>query len=96
MILSVDIDEKSFGDKILYNNLAFDIQKNEKVGLIGRNGTGKTTLFGIITGEDKDYAGEVTVKKGTVVISSRQEHYGHEDKTTLEYIQGDLPEYSKL
>ena len=96
MILSVDIDEKSFGDKILYNNLVFEIQKNEKVGLIGRNGTGKTTLFNMITGDDSDYAGDITIKKGTVVISSRQEHYDHEDKTVLEYIQGDLPEYSRL
>jgi ATP-binding cassette subfamily F protein 3 len=96
MILSVDISEKSFGDKLLYNDLKFEIQEGEKVGLIGRNGTGKSTLFNIITGEDTDYAGEVTVKRGSVIINSRQEHYGHEDKTVLEYIQGDLPEYSKL
>ncbi len=96
MILSVDISEKSFGDKILYNNLAFEIQEKEKVGLIGRNGSGKSTLFNIITGDDTDFDGEVTVKRGTITISSRQEHYGHEAKTVLEYIQGDLPEYSKL
>lgn len=96
MILSVNISEKSFGDKLLYNDLKFEIQEGEKVGLIGRNGTGKSTLFNIITGEDTDYAGDVTVKRGSVIINSRQEHYGHEDKTVLEYIQGDLPEYSKL
>jgi len=96
MLLSVDIAEKSFGDKILYQDLSFEIQEGEKVGLIGRNGTGKSTLFNLITGEDKDADGGVTFKRGTVVISSRQEHYDHEAKTALEYIQGDLPEYAHL
>jgi len=96
MILSVDIEEKNFGDKVLYNDLKIEIQDREKVGLIGRNGSGKTTLFNMITGEDTDFAGEITVKRGSIVINSRQEHYGHESKTVLEYIQGDLPEYSKL
>jgi ATP-binding cassette subfamily F protein 3 len=96
MLFNVDISEKSFGDKVLYHDLNFEIQDNEKVGLIGRNGTGKSTLLHLITGEDKDFEGEVNIKRGTVVISSRQEHYGHEAKTVLEYIQGDLPEYAHL
>ena len=96
MIVSVDITEKSFGSKLLYDNLRFDIQPNEKLGIIGRNGTGKSTLLHIITGEDKDYQGEIAIKRGTVVVSSRQEHHGHEEKTVLEYIQGDLPEFSHL
>lgn len=94
--MSVNVSEKSFGDKQLYHDLTFAIQPNEKVGLVGRNGTGKSTLFNIIVGDDKDFQGEVYVKRGTTVISSRQEHHGHEQKTALEYIQGDLPEYSKL
>ncbi len=96
MIVSVDITEKSFGSKLLYDNLRFDIQPNEKLGIIGRNGTGKSTLLHIITGEDKDFQGEIAIKRGTVVVSSRQEHHGHEEKTVLEYIQGDLPEFSHL
>lgn len=96
MLVAVDISEKSFGDKVLYHDLNFEIQDGEKVGLIGRNGTGKSTLLHLITGDDTDFEGEVTIKRGTVVISSRQEHYGHEAKTVLEYIQGDLPEYAHL
>ncbi|MDB5170970.1 MAG: Uup, transporter ATPase, ATP-binding cassette, subfamily er 3 [Candidatus Saccharibacteria bacterium] len=96
MLLSLNISEKSFGDKILYTGLKFDIQPGEKVGLIGRNGTGKSTLLHLITGEDKDFQGEVNVKQNTVVIASRQEHHGHEAKSVLEYIQGDLPEFEKL
>ncbi|MEO5627273.1 MAG: ABC-F family ATP-binding cassette domain-containing protein [Candidatus Saccharimonadales bacterium] len=96
MLISVEISEKSFGDKVLYNDLNFEIQEGEKVGLIGRNGTGKSTLLHLITGDDSDFEGEVKTKRDTVVINSRQEHYGHEDKTVLEYIQGDLPEYAHL
>ena len=96
MILSVDIEEKSFGNKILYQDLSFSVQPNEKVGLIGRNGTGKSTLLNMISGEDKDFEGEIAPKRGSIVVTSRQEHHGHENKTVLEYIQGDLPEYARL
>jgi ATPase subunit of ABC transporter with duplicated ATPase domains len=96
MLIQVEVSEKSFGDKKLYHDLNFDIQDNEKIGLIGRNGTGKSTLLNIITGDDKDFEGSVTIKRGTVLVSSRQEHHGHEAKTVLEYIQGDLPEYARL
>jgi ATP-binding cassette, subfamily F, member 3 len=96
MLVSVDVSEKSFGNKVLYNDLVFEIQEDEKVGLIGRNGTGKSTLLHLITGEDTDFEGEINIKRGTVVVASRQEHHGHEAKTVLEYIQGDLPEYAQL
>ena len=81
---------------MLYHDLDFEIQVGEKIGLIGRNGTGKSTLLHLITGEDTDFEGDISKKRGTVVISSRQEHFGHESKTVLEYIQGDLPEYAHL
>ncbi|MDB5169806.1 MAG: Uup, transporter ATPase, ATP-binding cassette, subfamily er 3 [Candidatus Saccharibacteria bacterium] len=96
MILNVDITEKSFGDKQLYHELAFTLAAGEKVGLIGRNGTGKSTLLHMITGDDRDYQGDITLKRGTILIASRQEHHGHEDKTVLDYIQGDLPEFAEL
>ncbi len=96
MILSAKITEKTFGSNVLYSDVNLDIQDGEKVGLIGRNGTGKSTLFNILNGDDADYQGEVNAKGGAIIISSRQEHHGHEDKTVLEYIQGDLPDYKKL
>lgn len=96
MIISVEVTEKSFGDKLLYDHLAFDIQEHEKVGLVGRNGIGKSTLFNIITGQDTDFQGEVITGRNAVIVSSRQEHHGFEDKTALEYILGDLPEYAAL
>lgn len=96
MLLSAEISEKSFGNKVLYHDLSLEIQENEKIGLIGRNGTGKSTLLNLLSGEDKDFDGDITIKRGVIVVSSRQEHHGFEDKSVLEYIQGDLPEYSRL
>jgi ATP-binding cassette subfamily F protein 3 len=96
MILKVHITDKSFGSHMLYHDLDISVNAGERLGLIGRNGTGKTTLFNIITGLDKDYAGEVTARKGSVIIASRQEHHDHDHLPVLEYILADLPEYTRL
>lgn len=94
--MSAEITEKSFGSNVLYKGVSIEIHDGEKIGIVGRNGTGKSTLLNILNGEDKDFQGELVVKRGSVIISSRQEHHGFEDKTVLEYIQGDLPDYKRL
>jgi ATP-binding cassette subfamily F protein 3 len=96
MLISIDVSQKSFGSKVLYENLAFDIQPGQKIGLIGRNGTGKSTLLHLMTGEDTDYQGEIVVKRGTIMVFSRQEHDAYDQETALHYIQGDLPEFQEL
>lgn len=96
MILSAHVTEKSFGSTVLYNDVSLDINDREKIGLIGRNGSGKSTLLHILTGEDTDFQGDMKVRKHARIVSSRQEHHGHEHKTVLAYILGDLPEYAKL
>lgn len=77
-------------------NVKFSVDDNEKVGVVGRNGIGKSTLFGILTGQDKDYTGEVIYRRGTTVVSTAQEHHGHETETVLAYILSGLPEYAGL
>jgi sulfate-transporting ATPase len=52
---------KSYGDKLLFENLSFDLPPGGIVGIIGPNGAGKTTLFKLITGQEQPDAGEVTV-----------------------------------
>ncbi len=96
MIAHFKVDEKSFGSKILYKNLEIRINAGEKVGLIGRNGTGKTTLLNIVAGIDSDFDGEIHIKKGLSLISSRQEHHDFENENVVEYISSDLPEFAKL
>ncbi len=96
MIANINIEEKSFGDKILYEDLSLKIQAGEKLGFIGRNGTGKTTLFHMLTGEDSDFAGDIDFQRNLVVVSSRQEHQGFEEASVLPFILEDLPQYKQL
>lgn len=49
--------KKSFGDKVLFSGVSFLIRGGERVGIIGANGCGKTTLLNILLGRDKDYEG---------------------------------------
>ena len=96
MILSVEITEKSFGNKQLLRNVKFSIDEGEKVGLIGRNGIGKSTLFGILLGRDQDFSGEVIFRKGSIIASTQQEYSSVGKQTVLDFILNDLPEYARL
>ena len=96
MILSVEITEKSFGNKQLLQNVKFSIDEGEKVGLIGRNGIGKSTLFSVLLGRDKDFSGKVIFRKGSVIASTQQEYSSVGEQTVLNFILNDLPEYAHL
>ena len=96
MIADIHITEKSFGDKTLMKDVKFSVDDGEKVGVVGRNGVGKSTLFGILSGKDTDYTGEVIFRRGITVATTAQEHHGLGDQTVMSYILGGLPEYSKL
>ena len=96
MIADIHITEKSFGDKTLMRDVKFSVDDGEKVGVVGRNGVGKSTLFGILAGTDTDYTGEVIFRRGITVASTAQEHHGLGDQTVLSYILAGLPEYSSL
>ena len=96
MIADIHITEKSFGDKTLMKDVKFSVDDGEKVGVVGRNGVGKSTLFGILAGTDNDYTGEVIFRRGITIATTAQEHHGLGDQTVMSYILGGLPEYSKL
>jgi ATPase subunit of ABC transporter with duplicated ATPase domains len=96
MIADISITEKSFGPKSLMKNVRFSLDDNEKVGVIGRNGIGKSTLFGILAGADKDFTGDVIYKRGVTVVATQQEHHGLKDITVLQYVLAGLPEYPQL
>ncbi len=77
-------------------NVRFTIGDGEKIGVIGRNGVGKSTLFGILSGSDKDYTGDVIYRTGVTVVATQQEHHGVGETTVQQYVLQGLPEYSKL
>lgn len=96
MLLTADIEEKSIGTKHLFSGLKLNVDKGEKIAIIGRNGVGKTTLFHMLTGKDKDYSGVVSINQGVRVIATAQEHTDVGDMLVMEYILSRLPEYTKL
>jgi ATP-binding cassette subfamily F protein uup len=61
--LSVENISKSFGERTLFENVSFGINKDQKIAFIAKNGTGKTTIMNIINGEDEADTGNVTVRK---------------------------------
>ena len=96
MIADITITEKSFGPKVLMSGIKFSIDDGEKIGVIGRNGVGKSTLFGIVTGSDTDFTGDIIFKRGTVVVATQQEHHDLGEQTVLQYVLQGLPEYAEL
>lgn len=96
MIANISITEKSFGSKVLMTGVKFGVDDGEKVGLVGRNGVGKSTLFGMLAGADSDYNGSIIFRRGSVVVATAQEHHGLDNITVLEYILRGLPEYVRL
>lgn len=96
MIADITVTEKSFGPKTLMSNIRFSIDDGEKIGVIGRNGVGKSTMFGILAGTDKDFTGEIVYRRGTTVVATAQEHHDMKDTTVLQYVLAGLPEYPQL
>lgn len=60
-VIEVNKVSKSFGDKLLFENLSFSLPQGGIVGIIGPNGAGKTTLFNLITGKEKPDSGTFEV-----------------------------------
>ena len=64
-ILSAQSVQMSFGDRTLFRDVCFDVGERERVALVGPNGTGKTTLFRLITGELEPTAGQIVKSRNT-------------------------------
>ena len=65
--LSVRNLEMTFVERTLFRDVSFDVERNDKVGFIGANGVGKTTLFKVLNGELEPSGGMVAFEKNTVV-----------------------------
>ncbi len=60
-MLEVSNLRKSYGDRLLIDDLSFSIPKGAIVGIIGPNGTGKSTLFRMISGQEQPDSGTITL-----------------------------------
>ena len=74
---------KTYGDQVLFKDLSLNINRGEKIGLVGRNGHGKTTLFRMILGEAEPDSGSITIPRN-YRIGYLQQHLNFTKPTLLE------------
>lgn len=72
-LLSVENIAKSYGERVLFQDLSFGVNKDQKIALIAKNGTGKTSILNILSGKDQPDAGLVTFRKDIRVSFLEQE-----------------------
>ncbi|TLS37560.1 ribosomal protection-like ABC-F family protein [Pseudalkalibacillus caeni] len=65
IVSSINNISKMFGGNLIFENLSFEVNEGDRVGLVGRNGSGKTTIFKLIAGIENPDTGEIHLKKGT-------------------------------
>tara|TARA_B110000881_G_scaffold121974_1_gene107165 strand:- start:1204 stop:3066 length:1863 start_codon:yes stop_codon:yes gene_type:complete len=82
-LLSVEGISKSYGEKVIFKSLSFGINQGQKIALIAKNGSGKTSILNIIAGEDTPDEGNVVIRKGTRVAYLSQEPH-LDSKLTVE------------
>ena len=71
--LSVENISKSYGERVLFDNISFGINKDQKIAFIAKNGTGKSTILNIITGRDQADSGQIVKRKELSVSFLSQE-----------------------
>ena len=92
MVIEAKGVRKAFGDKLLFDDLAFKLPPGGIVGIIGPNGAGKTTLFKMIVGDETPDAGQLLIGD-TVTLAhvDQSRHALEDDKTVWEEISGGEP-----
>jgi len=91
-MLTVENVSKTYGEKQLFNNISFTISEKERVGLIGINGTGKSSLLSIIAGLDQADEGKIIAGKDYSISFLNQQPDLDASKTVLEQVfHGEAP-----
>ena len=89
-IISVEGLKKAFGEKKILNDATFGLEEGEKAGVIGINGTGKSTLLKMIAGEEESDDGKIIKANKARVAYLPQIPDFNSDKTIIEYATDDL------
>ena len=84
--LSVENISKSFGEKTLFENISFGINKDQKIAFIAKNGSGKTTIMNIINGFDEPDTGQVVLRKSIRMAFLSQDNKLQDELTIEESI----------
>lgn len=81
--LSIENISKSFGERTLFENLSFGINKDQKIAFIAKNGSGKTCIMNIINGDDEPDTGKVVIRKD-IKMAFLSQNNNLQDELTIE------------
>ena len=87
---------KTFGGRVLFDDVTLQVNRGDRIGLVGPNGAGKTTLFSIILGDHSSDAGEITRERNLSLGYLPQESAPVGDETVLELATAITPEFTRL
>jgi ATP-binding cassette subfamily F protein uup len=92
--LSVENISKSYGERVLFKDISFGINKDQKIAFIAKNGSGKTTIMNIINGFDEPDTGQVVIRKG-IKMAFLSQNFNLQDELTIEENPEDEEKYQK-
>ena len=95
-LITVSNLSHNFGDIDILMKVSFSIEKNSKIGLVGKNGSGKTTLFNIISKKIIPHQGNVQLAKNTKILYLKQDPDLNENQTLYECILESRPDFITL
>ncbi|MBO9599727.1 MAG: ABC-F family ATP-binding cassette domain-containing protein [Cohnella sp.] len=96
-LMSVERMTKSFSDKILFENVTFGVESGDKIGIIGVNGTGKSTLLKVIAGLEPADSGTVSIGRTVKLRMLAQDPAFAPNETALEHVLGgDSPQLAAV
>jgi ATP-binding cassette subfamily F protein 3 len=85
-LLQINHLNKSFGPRVILDDVTLSIGEKQKIGVIGRNGAGKSTLFRIVVGDDEKDSGEVLIHEGTKIGYLTQHDPYEGDETVMNFL----------
>ncbi|MBQ3264469.1 MAG: ABC-F family ATP-binding cassette domain-containing protein [Ruminococcus sp.] len=94
--LSVSKLSMSFGERTLFEDMSFEVESRDKVGLIGRNGVGKTTLFKLICGELEPSSGVVATERGLNIGYMEQHACSQGDRSIYDELESVFDELKSM
>ena len=81
--LSVENISKAYGERVLFDNVSFGINKDQKIAFIAKNGSGKTTIMNMINGFDEPDSGQIVIRKG-INMAFLSQNNNLQDELTIE------------
>lgn len=91
--LQVEELTKSYGDRMLFDSITFGVNEGDKIGVIAKNGTGKTTLLRLLSGEESPDSGSITYRNDLRIGFLKQTPEFTNGETVLENLLASIPEH---